>query len=77
MTTAKKDIDLNFCFEFSFFFNDRENLFVLLQMHTNEFKEKKSQSQNWIQHFAVSRTFFNTGSRAIAAQRAEWQTYQC
>ena len=51
MTTAKKDIDLNFCFEFSFFFNDRENLFVLLQMHTNEFKEKKSQSQNWIQQF--------------------------
>ena len=39
------------------------------------FQEKKSQSQNSIQHFEFSRPFFSTGSRAIAAQRAEWQAY--
>ena len=38
MTTAKKDIDLNSCFEFSFPFNDREKLFVLLQMYANAAK---------------------------------------
>ena len=40
------------------------------------FQEKKSQSQNSIQHFEFSRTFFSTGSWAIAARRAEWQAYQ-
>ena len=40
------------------------------------FQEKKSQSQNLIQHFEFSRTFFSSGSRAIAARWAEWQAYQ-
>ena len=43
----------------------------------HEFQEKKSQSQNSIQPFELARTFFSTGSQAIAARRAEWQTYQC
>ena len=40
------------------------------------FQEKKSQSQNSMQDFEFSRTFFSTGRRAIAARRAEWQAYQ-
>jgi len=44
---------------------------------TQKVQEKNSQSQNSIQHFEFSRTFFSTGSRAIAAWWAEWQAYQC
>ena len=42
-----------------------------------DFRRKKSQSQNSMQDFEFSRTFFSTGSRAIAARRAKWQAYQC
>ena len=38
------------------------------------FHEKKSQSQNSIQHFEFSRTFFSTGSRTIAAQHGVWKS---
>ena len=38
---------------------------------------KKSQSQNSIQHFEFSRTFFSTGNRAMVGRRAKWQAYQC
>ena len=48
----------------------------LLLLLEHEFEEKKSQSQNSIQQFEFSRTFFSTGNRAIAARRAEWQVYQ-
>ena len=54
-----------------------QNSLVCLRILEHPFQEKKSQSQNSIQHFEFSRTFFSTGSRAIAAQRAEWQAYQC
>ena len=47
------------------------HLFIL----EHAFQEKKSQSQNLIQHFEFSRTFFSSGSRAIAARWAEWQAY--
>ena len=40
------------------------------------FQEKTSQSQNSMQDFEFSRTFFCPGSLAIAARRAEWQAYQ-
>ena len=49
-------------------------VFTLLE---HVFQEKESQSQNSIQHFEFSRTFLSSGSRAIAAGRAEWQAYQC
>ena len=35
------------------------------------------EKSEFAQHFEFSRTFFNTGSRAIAGWRAEWQSYQC
>ena len=52
---------------------DTQNDFCYLE---HAFQEKKSKSQNSMQHFEFSRTFFSTGSRAIVARRAEWQGYQ-
>ena len=45
-------------------------VFTLLE---HAFQEKKSQSQNSIQHFEFSRTFFSTGSQTKTARREEWQ----
>ena len=52
---------------------DTQNDFSYLE---HAFQEKKSKSQNLMQHFELSRTFFSTGNRARVAHRAEWQGYQ-
>ena len=72
------------CLHFSFLpFDkvfDKKNCHILrFEIFTRAygFHQKKSQSQNSIQHFEFSRTFFSSGSGAIDARRAEQQAYLC
>ena len=48
-----------------------------LRSSKNLFSRFQEKSQNKIQHFELSCSFFSTAGRAIVARRAEWQAYRC